>query len=397
MHLCTGVSEEGGDGESGLVPLFFFRLECKTPRLHVRILCREVHLMMGKTKGKAGGKSEEEGGGTNEESKPNVHSRHAEISDPDYNLQNARIAGGKAASEAQIVCWLASAMPLDKKIEAAVSAMPRRSAASDKSQLCDKQSTVSPRLACAVLHFAANALLRLTPAVTAATHNGAADQMTDKPRKADDRQPAFLNIQLWELIESSLQAPPDQVMSTVSGVGGHLVRPIHAAFTAVMRCCREAVHYSAGDMETGHTWDTAALAQRVGAVLVLLRGPHAASFQPHVSMLSSMLSFLSADLASLLELFVVGVCSRETSSLPQQRAEEISGAVRRAVNIVIETVDTMSLAVARAPNQRKIFSMAVDDLIEPTTVLFAACSTLHLANTAGHRLLLRKFRTYQST
>ena len=351
---------------------------------------------MGKTKGKDGGKSEEEGGDTNEESKPNVHVCHAEILDPDYNLQNARIAGGKGASEAQIVCWLASAMPLDKKIEAAVSAMPRRSAASDKSQLCDKQSTVSPRLACAVLHFAANALLRLTPA-TAVTHHGAADQMTDTPRKADDRQPAFLNIQLWELIESSLQAPPDQVMSTVSGVGGHLVRPIHAAFTAVMRCCREAVHYSAGDMETGRTWDTAALAQRVGAVLVLLRGPHAASFQPHVSMLSSMLSFLSADLASVLELFVVGVCSRKTSSLPEQRAEEISEAVRRAVNIVIETVDTMSLAVARAPNQRKIFSMAVDDLIEPTTVLFAACSKIHLSNTAGHRLLLQKFRTYQST
>ena len=312
---------------------------------------------------------------------PTKRQKHVE----DCNVEEVARAGaaGKSTSEGQLVCWLASSMPLDRKIETAVAAMPLGGSSGEMDH-----ATVSPRLACAVLQFSANALLRSTPTV-APTQGGAAQAANTLKREEPQR--GFLSVALWALVESSLHTAPDQVASTVSGVGGHLVRPIHAALATVMGRCR-AIVCEDGDSEAGDVSEHVSMARSVIAVLSLLRGPHAASFQPHMSVLCSMLSSLAADLTAVLDGLATQVSAaarrRKKVSGHDNRAEEIRLVVNRAAHIVIETISTVSLAARRAPNQRKIFSMAVDELIAPTTMLFAACShmqqTVALAKSAGH-------------
>ena len=312
---------------------------------------------------------------------PTKRQKHVE----DCNVEEVKRAGaaGKSTSEGQLVCWLASSMPLDRKIEAAVAAMPLCGSSGEIDH-----ATVSPRLACAVLQFSANALLRSTPTV-APTQGGAA-QAANTPKR-EDPQRGFLSVALWALVESSLHTAPDQVASTVSGVGGHLVRPIHAALATVMSRCR-AIVCEDGDSEASDVSEHVSMARSVIAVLSLLRGPHADSFQPHMSVLCSMLSSLAVDLTAVLDGLATQVSAaarrRKKVSGHDNRAEEIRLVVNRAAHIVIETISTVSLAARRAPNQRKIFSMAVDELIAPTTMLFAACShmqqTVALAKSAGH-------------
>ena len=148
-------------------------------------------------------------------------------------------------AEGLLVCWLASSMPLDKKIQAACAAMGLEHAA------------VSPRLACAVLHFAANALLRATPVTSP---SGIAPAPTAVSHRKDVRTQVFLHETLWSLIESSLRAPPDQVASTVSGIGGHLVRPAHGALVVVMGRCKASIFEGeddvTGDLDYVSLWRT---------------------------------------------------------------------------------------------------------------------------------------------
>ena len=276
------------------------------------------------------------------------------------------MSSGRPASEGQVICWLASSMPLEKKIEAAVAAMPRVSKGPHA------VSAVSPRLACAVLQFAANALLRSLP--SAASSQGRAGV----PKK-DDRERGFMRESLWSLVLGCLHAAPDQVAATVSGVGGHLIRPIHAAMLAVVKSCRTTV---SGDKEDGSGddgLDYAALANAVGAVLMLLRGPHAASFQPQMPTLCSMLASLSAELTALLDGVAMQLSPAQIESKSDdttERAGAAVAAVHRAAHMVVETICTVALAVGRAPNQRKVFAMAVEDLIAPAALHFRACTNL---------------------
>ena len=279
-------------------------------------------------------------------------------------------------SEAQLVCWLASSgMVLDQKIEVAVAAMP-------PGAVLSPQSSVSARLACAVLQFAANALIRSSPAADAG--NGTASRGAE-PAKRDIRPCGFENEVLWGLVERSLQCAPGQIASTVSGVGGHLVRPMHAALTAVMRHCKAMV---AGDgrSETTDATHYAALARAVSAALALLRGPHASSFQPHLSVLCTMLSSLCAELTSILDELAAQVSAAACGTESQPATTGVSWpdegaltAVRRAAGMVKESIGTVSLATGRAPNQRKIFTMVVEDLVGPCSMLFFACSRMQRA------------------
>ena len=154
-------------------------------------------------------------------------------------------------AEGLLVCWLASSMPLDKKIQAASAAM-----ATGQQQGLE-HAAVSPRLACAVIHFAANALLRATPA---ASTSGTTPAPTAVSHQKDVRTQAFLNETLWSLIERSLGAPPDQVASTVSGIGGHLVRPAHGALVVVMGRCKVSIFEGeddvTGDLDYVSLWRT---------------------------------------------------------------------------------------------------------------------------------------------
>lgn len=274
---------------------------------------------------------------------------------------------GRPVSEGQLVCWLASSMPLERKIEAAVAAMPRAS----KGARADP--AVSPRLACAVLQFSANALLRSTSS-TASSHGRASE-----PRK-DNRDRGFLRESLWSLVLGCLQTAPDQVASTLSGVGGHLIRPIHFAMLAVMQRCRDVVCRKNVNWSEGDGVDCASLAATVGAVLLLLRGPHAASFQPQLPALCGMLASLSAELTSLLEGVAMRLSSEQIESESDDTAELVEegiASVHRAAYMVGETISTVALAVGRAPNQRKIFAMAVEDLLAPAALHFRACANLH--------------------
>lgn len=280
------------------------------------------------------------------------------------------------SSEAQVVCWLASSgMALDQKIEVAVAAMPPGAGLSP-------QSSVSARLACAVLQFAANALIRSAAAADAG--HGTASRGAE-PAKRNVWPCGFENEVLWGLVERSLQCAPGQIASTVSGVGGHLVRPMHAALNAVMRHCKAMV---AGDdrSETTDATHHAALARSVSAALALLRGPHASSFQPPLSVLCTMLSSLCAELTSILDELAAQISAAARGTESQLATTGVSWpdegaltAVRCAAGLVKESVGTVSLATGRAPNQRKIFTMVVDDLVGPCSMLFFACSRMQRA------------------
>ena len=190
--------------------------------------------------------------------------------------------GQHVQSDGQLVCWLASAMPLEDKIAAAVTRMPLRRGRADE---CSPPRTgPSPRLANAVLQFAANALLRATPA--AATAQDAVGPARS-PVVQDERQRGFLDERLWALAEQSLHTQPYEMASTVSGIGGHLVRPLHAALMSVMASCQAVVEGK--EAGAAGTVDWLALARSVRAVLSLLRGPHAASFSPQLTALCSMI------------------------------------------------------------------------------------------------------------
>jgi len=265
------------------------------------------------------------------------------------------------------VCWLASSMPLERKIEAAAASVPRVGRGPRAAD------TVSPRLSCAVLQFAANALLRSTPSGAVQSGHSAAVS-----HKKDHSNPGFLREPLWALVESCLHSAPDQVSSTVSSVGGHLIRPIHAAMAAVITQCKTIVLRDEGANEDAGV-HYASLAATVSAVLALLRGTHAASFQPQIPALCSMLASLSADLTALLDGVATKLCGAQGMGKAEGDKEDVENmiaAVHRAAHLVAETISTVALAAGRAPNQRKIFAMAVDDLVAPAALHFRACSNL---------------------